>query len=134
MQGKTSSGWDPGSGTRARQSSRTQPLPGIKGGSVFIRIFKPCFSSFNLICVLFYFNRSRRSVQFERRPSQRYARRQSHVLREKKKKETETKQSLVEQPTQVNRCQTGGFSCLGFLAKKCSVGLYCLVRDSSFCT
>jgi len=44
--------------------------------------------------------RSRRSVQFERRPSQRYARRQSHVLREKKKKETETKQSLVEQPTQ----------------------------------
>jgi hypothetical protein len=28
-------------------------------------------------------SRSRRAVQFERRPSQRYARRQSHVLREK---------------------------------------------------
>lgn len=40
-------------------------------------------------------SRSRRTVQFERRPSQRYARRQSHVLREKdrdrKKKETEAK-------------------------------------------
>ena len=40
-------------------------------------------------------SRSRRVVQFERRPSQRYARRQSHVLREKdrerKKKEVEVK-------------------------------------------
>merc|ERR550534_141954 len=40
-------------------------------------------------------SRSRRTVQFERRPSQRYARRQSHVVREKdrdrKKKETEAK-------------------------------------------
>ena len=32
-------------------------------------------------------SRARRTVQFERRPSQRYARRQSHVLREKRKKE-----------------------------------------------
>lgn len=30
-------------------------------------------------------NRARRTVQFERRPSQRYARRQSHVLREKQR-------------------------------------------------
>lgn len=30
-------------------------------------------------------NRARRTVQFERRPSQRYARRQSHVLRERQK-------------------------------------------------
>lgn len=35
-------------------------------------------------------NRARRTVQFERRPSQRYARRQSHVLRER--------QHQVEQP------------------------------------
>ena len=40
-------------------------------------------------------SRSRRVVQFERRPSQRYARRQSHVLREKKRKETEAK---IEKP------------------------------------
>lgn len=30
-------------------------------------------------------NRSRRTVQFERRPSQRYARRQSHILKERQK-------------------------------------------------
>lgn len=33
-------------------------------------------------------NRARRTVQFERKPSQRYARRQSHVLREKSKNKT----------------------------------------------
>lgn len=33
-------------------------------------------------------NRARRTVQFERKPSQRYARRQSHVLREKNKNKT----------------------------------------------
>lgn len=32
-------------------------------------------------------NKARRTVQFERRPSQRFARRQSHVLREKQKKQ-----------------------------------------------
>ena len=41
-------------------------------------------------------SRARRTVQFERRPSQRYARRQSHVVREKekerRKKEKEKKQ------------------------------------------
>lgn len=37
-------------------------------------------------------NRARRTVQFERRPSQRYARRQSHVLRERQR------QQQVEQP------------------------------------
>uniref|UniRef100_A0A2S2P6P1 Band 4.1-like protein 5 n=1 Tax=Schizaphis graminum TaxID=13262 RepID=A0A2S2P6P1_SCHGA len=34
-------------------------------------------------------NRARRTVQFERRPSQRYARRQSHVLRERQKDKSE---------------------------------------------
>ncbi|XP_003702843.2 erythrocyte membrane protein band 4.1-like yurt isoform X1 [Megachile rotundata] len=34
-------------------------------------------------------NRARRTVQFERRPSQRYARRQSHVLRERQRQQTE---------------------------------------------
>ncbi|KOC69441.1 Band 4.1-like protein 5 [Habropoda laboriosa] len=38
-------------------------------------------------------NRARRTVQFERRPSQRYARRQSHVLRERQRQQ-------VEQPQQ----------------------------------
>ncbi|XP_014251904.1 band 4.1-like protein 5 isoform X7 [Cimex lectularius] len=35
-------------------------------------------------------NRARRSVQFERKPSQRYARRQSHVLREKNRSDHRT--------------------------------------------
>ncbi|XP_021924981.1 band 4.1-like protein 5 isoform X2 [Zootermopsis nevadensis] len=35
-------------------------------------------------------NRARRTVQFERRPSQRYARRQSHVLRERQKSRNST--------------------------------------------
>lgn len=36
-------------------------------------------------------NRARRTVQFERRPSQRFARRQSHVLREREKQSTSVK-------------------------------------------
>lgn len=47
-------------------------------------------------------SRSRRVVQFERRPSQRYARRQSHVLREKdrerKRKEAEAKIEAAKKP------------------------------------
>ncbi|CAH2107412.1 unnamed protein product [Euphydryas editha] len=42
-------------------------------------------------------NRARRTVQFERRPSQRFARRQSHVLREREKQNTTVKH---ETPTQ----------------------------------
>lgn len=38
-------------------------------------------------------NRARRTVQFERRPSQRYARRQSHVLRERQRQQVEQPQS-----------------------------------------
>lgn len=38
-------------------------------------------------------NRARRTVQFERRPSQRYARRQSHVLRERQRQQVEQTQS-----------------------------------------
>lgn len=34
-------------------------------------------------------NRARRTVQFERRPSQRYARRQSHVLRERQRQQVD---------------------------------------------
>ena len=37
-------------------------------------------------------NRARRSVQFERRPSQRYARRQSHVLRERQQQQRDRKE------------------------------------------
>ena len=40
-------------------------------------------------------NRARRSVQFERRPSQRYARRQSHVLRER---QMQQRDRIVEEP------------------------------------
>lgn len=44
-------------------------------------------------------NRARRTVQFERRPSQRFARRQSHVLREREKQAT-AKAEVVEKPTE----------------------------------
>lgn len=41
-------------------------------------------------------NRARRTVQFERRPSQRYARRQSHVLRERQRDKTEKPKTADE--------------------------------------
>ncbi|XP_014275213.1 band 4.1-like protein 5 isoform X2 [Halyomorpha halys] len=41
-------------------------------------------------------NRARRSVQFERKPSQRYARRQSHVYREKNKNENKSQSVEAE--------------------------------------
>ncbi|CAG9785118.1 unnamed protein product [Diatraea saccharalis] len=40
-------------------------------------------------------NRARRTVQFERRPSQRFARRQSHVLREREKQNSASKPDTV---------------------------------------
>ncbi|KAK2579224.1 hypothetical protein KPH14_008194 [Odynerus spinipes] len=43
-------------------------------------------------------NRARRTVQFERRPSQRYARRQSHVLRERQRQQVDQiQQPLTEE-------------------------------------
>ncbi|KAJ8732097.1 hypothetical protein PYW08_014827 [Mythimna loreyi] len=49
-------------------------------------------------------NRARRTVQFERRPSQRFARRQSHVLREREKQsvvkpETAATEAAIELPS-----------------------------------
>ncbi|RVE46310.1 hypothetical protein evm_009029 [Chilo suppressalis] len=43
-------------------------------------------------------NRARRTVQFERRPSQRFARRQSHVLREREKQNTSVKPEAAASP------------------------------------
>lgn len=43
-------------------------------------------------------NRARRTVQFERRPSQRFARRQSHVLREREKQTVVAKTEATPQP------------------------------------
>ncbi|XP_046673475.1 band 4.1-like protein 5 isoform X1 [Homalodisca vitripennis] len=43
-------------------------------------------------------NRARRTVQFERRPSQRYARRQSHVLREKQRGHVAVQESSAKKP------------------------------------
>ncbi|KAL0267686.1 UNVERIFIED_CONTAM: hypothetical protein PYX00_009879 [Menopon gallinae] len=47
-------------------------------------------------------NRARRSVQFERKPSQRYARRQSHVLREKQKNKTTDSSEKTEESKPVD--------------------------------
>ncbi|XP_032511378.2 band 4.1-like protein 5 [Danaus plexippus] len=51
-------------------------------------------------------NRARRTVQFERRPSQRFARRQSHVLREREKQNTSTKTETVAQPEPSTSAET----------------------------
>ncbi|KAK3908010.1 Band 4.1-like protein 5 [Frankliniella fusca] len=62
-------------------------------------------------------NRARRTVQFERRPSQRYARRQSHVLRERQrgnggasKNSETTTASTVPAPSSIS---TGSFRSIG---------------------
>ncbi|KAM3962898.1 band 4.1-like protein 5 [Aphomia sociella] len=47
-------------------------------------------------------NRARRTVQFERRPSQRFARRQSHVLREREKQNNASKTDTNTQPEATN--------------------------------
>ncbi|PSN44256.1 hypothetical protein C0J52_04841 [Blattella germanica] len=47
-------------------------------------------------------NRARRTVQFERRPSQRYARRQSHVLRERQRNPTNVAASNTNAETSSN--------------------------------
>ncbi|XP_072940492.1 uncharacterized protein Dpy-30L2 [Epargyreus clarus] len=47
-------------------------------------------------------NRARRTVQFERRPSQRFARRQSHVLREREKQNSTSKSEAPQQPETSN--------------------------------
>lgn len=46
-------------------------------------------------------NRARRTVQLERRPSQRYGRRQSHVLRERERRDRQSGKSthLMDEPT-----------------------------------
>lgn len=41
-------------------------------------------------------NRARRSVQFERRPSQRYARRQSHVVRERQQRDRTIEEAPIK--------------------------------------
>lgn len=54
-------------------------------------------------------NRARRTVQFERRPSQRFARRQSHVLRERERQSTpkaETSQSEATVEVPSTSCET----------------------------
>ena len=58
-------------------------------------------------------NRARRTVQFERRPSQRYARRQSHVLRERQRqqgdppRQQQSQQQPQPQPQQQQTSSAG---------------------------
>ena len=54
--------------------------------------------------------RARRTMSFERRPSQRYARRQSHVLREKRKAEEKTTASVAAEPEAKPGAHIGGES------------------------
>lgn len=92
-------------------------------------------------------SRSRRVVQFERRPSQRYARRQSHVIREKererKRKEVEVKvaskvevnspekppENLMETEVEVKKAEATGVNApenrLDDLIKVKTIEIYC---------
>ncbi|XP_044014509.1 band 4.1-like protein 5 isoform X2 [Aphidius gifuensis] len=76
------------------------------------------------------FNRARRTVQFERRPSQRYARRQSHVLRERQRN-YEPQAQQPQQPQQQQQQQqqatipvtsvtTNSTNCSTTIAGECS--------------
>ncbi|XP_035773872.1 uncharacterized protein LOC118456873 isoform X2 [Anopheles albimanus] len=56
-------------------------------------------------------NRARRTVQFERRPSQRFARRQSHVLRERQKQQPPTGADQQQQPPPTISVATTASSC-----------------------
>ncbi|XP_053672012.1 mucin-5AC [Anopheles nili] len=59
-------------------------------------------------------NRARRTVQFERRPSQRFARRQSHVLRERQKQQVPPASSsgdLLHPPTTAHPAHVTTASC-----------------------
>ncbi|GLV38238.1 yurt [Carabus blaptoides fortunei] len=51
-------------------------------------------------------NRARRTVQLERRPSQRYGRRQSHVIREREKRERQSLTSQQHQPQEQPVCNS----------------------------
>ncbi|RZF38174.1 hypothetical protein LSTR_LSTR005535 [Laodelphax striatellus] len=55
-------------------------------------------------------NRARRTVQFERRPSQRYARRQSHVLRERQRNVTHDGSADAKRSTAAADCQVSSLT------------------------
>ncbi|XP_045446488.1 band 4.1-like protein 5 [Melitaea cinxia] len=66
-------------------------------------------------------NRARRTVQFERRPSQRFARRQSHVLREREKQNTTAKPETPAQPEPSTSAEAAANECgLDALSRKSS--------------
>lgn len=66
-------------------------------------------------------NRARRTVQFERRPSQRFARRQSHVLREREKQNTTAKPETATQPEPSTSAEAAANECgLDALSRKSS--------------
>lgn len=65
------------------------PLKGPSGRQNFFRMGSRFRYSGKTEFQTSHQNRARRTVQFERRPSQRFARRQSHVLRERQKQPTE---------------------------------------------
>lgn len=66
-------------------------------------------------------NRARRTVQFERRPSQRFARRQSHVLREREKQNTTAKPETETQPEPSTSAEAAANECgLDALSRKSS--------------
>ncbi|CAH1407250.1 unnamed protein product [Nezara viridula] len=76
-------------------------------------------------------NRARRSVQFERKPSQRYARRQSHVYREKNKNENKS-QSVEAEVSSTSPASSVASHSVGPVAEeRLDVLIKSLVKDST---
>ncbi|XP_066596545.1 band 4.1-like protein 5 isoform X2 [Prorops nasuta] len=71
------------------------PIKGTSGRQNFFRMGSRFRYSGKTEFQTTQLNRARRTVQFERRPSQRYARRQSHVLRDHQRQQTEHADPLL---------------------------------------
>jgi band 4.1-like protein 5 len=82
------------------------PLKGPSGRQNFFRMGSRFRYSGKTEFQTSHQNRARRTVQFERRPSQRFARRQSHVLRERQKQMQQTQPAEASEETQTSASGT----------------------------
>lgn len=82
------------------------PLKGPSGRQNFFRMGSRFRYSGKTEFQTSHQNRARRTVQFERRPSQRFARRQSHVLRERQKQTQQPAEAAEETQTSASGTST----------------------------
>lgn len=82
------------------------PLKGPSGRQNFFRMGSRFRYSGKTEFQTSHQNRARRTVQFERRPSQRFARRQSHVMRERQRQTQPSEQQTEEATTSASGTST----------------------------